>query len=98
MAPAFITPGRRVTEVLRLAAYLCEEHQGIPHGAHDPHRGILPPPRASQIILYYHHARNHQGLGNKIISPAFAKVTFEGAIRCRERQGRLLRYYYREAP
>jgi hypothetical protein len=41
--------------------------------------------------------RNHQGLGNTLIRPEFAGFTPEGAIRCRDRLGGLLRYYYREA-
>jgi hypothetical protein len=53
--------------------------------------------RASQFVLHYHAERNHQGLGNKIIRPDLDPLADEGAIRCRKRLGRLLRYYYREA-
>ena len=51
----------------------------------------------AQFVLHYHHERNHQGQGNKIIRPEFAGFTPEGAIRCRERLGGLVRDYYREA-
>jgi len=51
----------------------------------------------AQFVLQYHDECNHQGLGNKLIRPQFARFTPEGAIRCRERLGGLLRYYYREA-
>jgi hypothetical protein len=37
------------------------------------------------------------GLGHKLIRPDFARVRSEGAIRCCERLGGLLRYHYREA-
>jgi len=33
------------------------------------------------------------GLGNKLIRPDIAKVRSEGAIRCRERLSKLLRYH-----
>lgn len=29
----------------------------------------------AQFVLHYHHERNHQGLGNKIIRPEFAGFT-----------------------
>ena len=49
-----------------------------------------------QFCEHYHVERNHQGLENKIISPEFSS-SIEGEIRCRERLGELLRYYYRDA-
>jgi hypothetical protein len=51
----------------------------------------------ARFILHYHEERNPQGLGNKLIRPDFARVRCEDAIRCRERLGGLLSYYYREA-
>jgi putative transposase len=51
----------------------------------------------TQSIVHYNQERNHQGLGNKIIRPEFGEFPTEGAIRCRQRLGGLLRYYYREA-
>ena len=49
-----------------------------------------------QFCEHYHNERNHQGLENKIISPEFSS-SIEGEIRCRERLGGLLCYYYRDA-
>src|SRR5688500_11708449 len=45
---------------------------------------------------HYHEERPHQGLGNERIAP---KTTLlgRGAVRCRERLGGVLRFYYREA-
>jgi transposase InsO family protein len=46
---------------------------------------------------HYHEERNHQGLENQIIEPGDEVGRDEGEIRCRERLGGLLRYYYRDA-
>jgi hypothetical protein len=51
----------------------------------------------SEFVQHYHAEKNHQGLGNKIIRPEFAHFPSAGEIRCRERLGGLLRYYYRAA-
>ena len=51
----------------------------------------------SEFVLHYHAEKNHQGLGNKIIRPEFAEFPRAGEIRCRERLGGMLRYYYRQA-
>ncbi len=45
-------------------------------------------------VEHYHHERNHQGIGNQLIE---GKPCRDGPIRCRERQGGLLRFYTREA-
>jgi transposase InsO family protein len=50
-----------------------------------------------QFIAHYHGERNHQGLGNQLIQPEESVGKAEGDIRCRERLGGLLRYYYRAA-
>ena len=50
-----------------------------------------------QFSEHYHHERNHQGLGNELIEPEEEIGRSAGEIRCRERMGGLLRYYYREA-
>jgi integrase-like protein len=51
-----------------------------------------------QYLLHYHEERNHQGKENRILFPFQTKATRkEGAVRCRERLGGLLRYYEREA-
>ncbi len=46
---------------------------------------------------HYHGERNHQGLDNELIAPAVAELENEGPVRCRERQGGVLKYYYRDA-
>src|SRR5215469_7409575 len=50
-----------------------------------------------EFIAHYHRERNHQGLGNRLISPAQRTATQTGPIRRRERLGGMLNYYYREA-
>ena len=44
----------------------------------------------------YHVERNHQGLDNKIIDPDLSPTCGAGVMNCRERLGKLLRYYYRD--
>lgn len=51
----------------------------------------------NEFLAHYHHERNHQGLGNRLIDPGEEVGVTEGSIACRERLGGLLRYYYREA-
>ena len=46
---------------------------------------------------HYHFERNHQGLGNRIITPNLMIGHTTGTIRRRQRLGGLLSYYYREA-
>ncbi|MGB7846933.1 MAG: integrase core domain-containing protein [Candidatus Acidiferrum sp.] len=51
-----------------------------------------------QYLLHYHEERNHQGKENQILFPFQTKARRkEGAVRCRERLGGLLKYYEREA-
>jgi transposase InsO family protein len=53
---------------------------------------------AVQDFVDHNHAeRNHQGLDNELIAPAADELENEGPVRCRERQGGVLKYYYREA-
>jgi transposase InsO family protein len=49
------------------------------------------------FAIHYHQERNHQGLDNKLINPGDEVGLKIGAVRCRERLGGLLRYYYRDA-
>ena len=50
-----------------------------------------------QYLLHYHEERNHQGKENRILFPSQTKARRkEGAVRCRERLGGLLKYYKRE--
>ena len=49
------------------------------------------------FVDHYHGERNHQGLDNELIAPAADELNNEGPIRCRERQGGVLKYYHRDA-
>jgi putative transposase len=49
-----------------------------------------------ELIEHYHTKRNHQGLGNELIAPRL-EVARTGQVRCRQRLGGTLSYYYREA-
>ena len=49
-----------------------------------------------EFVAHYHGERNHQGLGNELISPATAGAA-GSRVRCRNRLGGLLRYYHRAA-
>jgi putative transposase len=54
--------------------------------------------RAQQEFAdHYHHERNHQGLGNRLIVPLARQPNLESQIACRERLGGLLKYYHRPA-
>ena len=48
-------------------------------------------------VDHYHLERNHQGPDNKLIFPVQESCRIEHSIRCRERLGGRLRYYYHEA-
>jgi putative transposase len=50
-----------------------------------------------EYLAHYHTERNHQGLDNQLIAPEAEVDGHTGQVVCRERLGRLLRYYYREA-
>jgi putative transposase len=52
-----------------------------------------------QYVAHYHEERNHQGRQNQLLFPRHGKrvSTKEGAIRCGERLGGLLKYYEHEA-
>ena len=50
-----------------------------------------------QFLDHFHTERNHQGLDNKIIEPGDEVGRHHGEIKCRERLGGLLRYYFRDA-
>jgi putative transposase len=49
-----------------------------------------------EFVAHYHRERNHQGLDNALIAPA-PRVVGSARVRCRERLGGLLRYYYQAA-
>ena len=48
-------------------------------------------------LIHYHRERNHQGLDNQLIEPEESIGQLTGTIRCRERLGGMLKYYYRQA-
>jgi putative transposase len=50
-----------------------------------------------EYLTHYHRERCHQGLGNRLIEPEDGVGANSGNIRCRERLGGVLRYYYRQA-
>ena len=47
-----------------------------------------------EFVAHYHHERNHQGLGNRLIHPP---TPSHGPVQCRQRLGGMLNYYYRAA-
>lgn len=49
-----------------------------------------------EFITHYHHERNHQGLGNRLIVSDIVSET-SGNIHRRERLGGILNFYYRAA-
>jgi transposase InsO family protein len=51
----------------------------------------------TEFIAHYHFERNHQGKGNALLFPAPLPKVPRGSVRCRERLGGLLRYYWRAA-
>ena len=48
------------------------------------------------FVHHYHEERPHQGLGNERIAPKTTLIG-TGPVRCRERLGGVLKFYYREA-
>ena len=48
------------------------------------------------FVEHYHRERHHQGLGNQLIQ-ADPKPAGAGPVKCRERLGGTLNFYYREA-
>ena len=50
-----------------------------------------------EFIAHYHGERNHQGIGNVLISPDPDLADRSGPIRCRSRLGGMLNYYDRAA-
>src|SRR6195256_7050139 len=48
------------------------------------------------FVDHYHEERPHQGLGNEFIAPKTTSLA-PGPVRCRERLGGVLKFYYREA-
>lgn len=51
----------------------------------------------TEFVVHYHQERNHQGLGNRLIMPEQPGAGNTGAVRCRQRLGGMLNFYYRQA-
>ena len=51
---------------------------------------------AVRAFVDHHGARPHQGLGNELVAPK-TTILGPGPVRCRERLGGVLKFYYREA-
>jgi hypothetical protein len=48
------------------------------------------------FVVHYHHVRNHQGLGNRLVIREESRADSTGAIQRRQRLGGMLNFYYRE--
>jgi putative transposase len=51
----------------------------------------------TDYVDHYHQERNHQGLDNRLIEFNGQAGNQKGKLRCRERMGGIMKYYYREA-
>ena len=51
----------------------------------------------TEYVVHYHTERNHQGLGNELLTPLPASANDTGPIVSRERLGGILNYYCRAA-
>jgi hypothetical protein len=51
----------------------------------------------SKYVVQYNAERNHQGLENELITAQTAVVDPNSRVRCRERLGGILNYYFCEA-
>jgi hypothetical protein len=50
-----------------------------------------------EYVVHYHSERNHQGVGNRLLEPLATVSSIDEPIRCRERLGGMLNFYFREA-
>ena len=50
-----------------------------------------------EYVAHYHTERNHQGVGNRLLELHAMSRSTNNPIRCRERLGGMLNFYYREA-
>ncbi len=51
-----------------------------------------------EFVTHYHHERNHQGLGNRLImEEGRGRADSTGSIQCRQRLGGMLNFYFRQA-
>ncbi len=47
----------------------------------------------TEYMVHYHTERNHQGLGNELITPLPPTAKDTSPVKCRERLGGVLKYY-----
>ncbi len=50
-----------------------------------------------EYLAHYHTERNHQGLGNHLLTPIAVETKQDGAVQRKQRLGGTLSYYYRDA-
>jgi putative transposase len=50
-----------------------------------------------EFLAHYHEERNHQGLGNQLLTPVPVETKPDGAVQRKQRLGGTLSYYYRDA-
>ena len=50
-----------------------------------------------EFLDHCHRERNHQGLRNQLIDASEQINRMDGGVRCRQKLGGMLRYYYRDA-
>ena len=58
---------------------------------------LAVPQYGCSVAELYHHERNHQGLGNRLIMREESCAGSTGEIQRRQRLGGMLNYYYRQA-
>ena len=50
-----------------------------------------------EFLAHYHEERNHQGLGNQLLTPVPVETKPDGAVQRKQRLGGTLSYYYSNA-
>ena len=50
-----------------------------------------------EYLEHYHHERNHQGIGNRLIEPRAGPANDNAEVRRKQRLGGLLSFYERRA-
>ena len=53
--------------------------------------------KEGKTVEHHHEERSHQGKNNVLLSPRRDHATDGGEVKCEERLGGLLKFYYREA-
>ena len=86
-----------ITESERTRGAVCEIDQRIVLKPPDIVRRAFAPPSSLRVrSAHYHHERNHQGIGNRLIASNLNRRA-TGSVSRRERLGGMLNYYYRAA-